>query len=333
MGFTNQERINLFTKSLLANVLDANAIAQWYETKFPFKFALDGNSVWTQLSSIPTASSLAVARTNATNNPTLIQDLSQNASAIRLTKIAGTNDSTYVAYLTYNDVSSDILDNWLMPQMVLQANGNASIGYAVNLYDGDPNAGGSLVTTTAGTTGTGVNKSVGWIYNYSNGMLLLSDDFKANVSDPYIVGFRYIGKTAASESDVIALELVADETIAIGDILRLVVNGEGLTAGRVIKALPTSSVTADCIGVALSAGNQGDNVKIAISGKTAVKFGSNPPTTDRGKSLYLSSVAGQATTTIPTNNAVVKIGNILDSNGSSSTPNCLISINFEIFLG
>ena len=196
MGFSNQERINLFTKALAAGVYDANSTAVWYESKFPFTFILDGDSVWTDLASVPDAANLTTARSNAASNPTLIEDYSQTADAIRLTLVAGTNDSTYAAYATYNDTSSELLKNWILPQLVPQSTGTPSIGYSIVLYDGDPASGGTLVSTTDGTTGTGVNKTVGWIFNYASGILILSDDFKSSISDPYIMGFRYIGDTA-----------------------------------------------------------------------------------------------------------------------------------------
>ena len=196
MGFSNQERINLFTKALAAGVYDANSTAVWYESKFPFTFALDGDSVWTNLAGIPAAANLTTARSNAASNPTIIEDLSQNADAVRLTLVSGTNSSTYAAYATYNDTSSELLKNWILPQLVPQSSGTPSIGYAIALYDGDPASGGTLVTTTDGTTGTGVNKTVGWIFSYASGILILSDDFKSSISDPYILGFRYIGTTA-----------------------------------------------------------------------------------------------------------------------------------------
>ena len=61
MGFSNQERINLNSKALAANVIDANPIAQWYETRNPFAFLLSGTKILTQLSLIPAASSLSAA--------------------------------------------------------------------------------------------------------------------------------------------------------------------------------------------------------------------------------------------------------------------------------
>jgi hypothetical protein len=201
MGFTNQERINLFTKALAAGVIDANAIAVWFETFFPFSFILDAAQVWTEMPLLRAnpAGNLATAQANAAGPLAgVVQDLSLPAAAIRLTLVAGTNNSTYAAYSTYGDPSSTLLRNWLLPQLVPQGSGAPSNGYAINLYDGDPAGAGVLISTTAGQTGTGVNKTSGWIFNYAQGLLFLSDDFKGSVSDPYIVGFRYIGSTAGS---------------------------------------------------------------------------------------------------------------------------------------
>lgn len=199
MGLTNQERINLFTKAIAAGVVDANSVAVWFETFFPFSFVLDAEQVWTELITIRSwpAGNLATAQANAAGPLAgIITDLSAPASAIRLTLVAGTNNSTYAAYSTYGVPASGLLRNWLLPQLVPQASGSPSNGYAINLYEGDPNAGGVLISTTAGQTGTGVDKTSGWLFNYAQGLLFLSDDFKASVSNPYVLGFRYIGSSA-----------------------------------------------------------------------------------------------------------------------------------------
>ena len=123
MGFSNQERINTNTAALQGSTLDANASAVWYEKIFNFQFALPSYRVWTQFSSIPVANDLATARSNASSNPSIISDLSQNVNAVRLTEIAGTNDSTYAAYATYNDLTTDVLGNWIQPQQITQKTG------------------------------------------------------------------------------------------------------------------------------------------------------------------------------------------------------------------
>lgn len=204
MGFSQLERINIAAKALQAGVIDANPSSVWYEVFFPFTFVLSSEQVWTEMATLRglPASNLATARSNAAANPTLIQDLSDTAAATQMTLVPGTNFSTYATYETPGDTSSDQMKNWLLPQLVPQASGAPSNGYAIQLYNGDPNAGGVLITTTEGQTGTGANKTVGWTFNYANGLLLISSDFYTETGivaaafDPWVVGFRYIGKTA-----------------------------------------------------------------------------------------------------------------------------------------
>jgi len=204
MGFSQLERINIAAKALQAGVIDANPNSVWYEVFFPFTFVLSAEQVWTEmprLRGLP-AANRAQAQANAAANTDLIEDLSADADAVQMTLVPGTNFSTYAAYATPGDTSSAQIKNWLLPQLVQQASGAPSNGYAIFLYDGDPAAGGVMITTTEGTTGTGPNKTVGWTFNYANGLLLFSSDFFTETGiapaafDPYIVGFRYVGKTA-----------------------------------------------------------------------------------------------------------------------------------------
>lgn len=336
MGFSNQERINANTNALQANVLDANPSSQWYEKRFTFEFALPSSKVYTQLSSIPSASSLTEARTNATNNPTLIEDLSQSSSAIRLTAVTGTNDFTYVAYSTFGDTSSARKDNWLQPQAIPQSTGIPSNGYSISLYNGDPNSGGTLITTTDGQTGSGTTASVGWIWNYALGMLLLSQDFFTETGitkatfDPYVVGFRYIGQTAgtAADTDQVIVDFVADETISSGDLVRFATSADAGTAGRVLKTNASSYDNSVAIGVSKQSGNQGDTISVVTNGRVGVNFTSPPATTFNGQKVFVSTVNGQATTTPPSGtNAIAVIGRLYGADGSSSNPNVLL--NFE----
>jgi len=329
----------MFTKALLSGVIDANASAVWYETFNPYSSLMDGGQVLTELSSIPAAGNLTAAQNNATANPTLIQNLSAAADAVRLTPVAGTNNSTYIAYSTYNNPASGVLTNWLQPQLIQQSSGAPSNGYSIQLYDGDPNAGGTLVSTSEGQTGTGENATVGWIFNYARGILLIASDFVASVSNPYIIGFRYIGKTALNaSSSSVTIDLVADEAIAIGDAVRLAINGEaGLTAGRAVKAIATSSIAADVVGIAVSsAAAQGNTFSVAQIGSTDVFMDSAPATTSNGASIFLSAgTAGRSTLTPPSSsgNVVVKIGKLTGASGSDATPSAVISISTIVEIG
>jgi hypothetical protein len=352
MGFSNQERINTNTAALQATTLDGNASAVWYEKIFNFQFALPSTRVWTQFSSIPQAVDLATAQTNATNNPTIISDLSAVANAKRLTEIPGTNDTTYAVYSTYNDFSTALEGNWIQPQQIPQTTGvqigQPSFGYNVTLYNGDPNAGGTVVSPSAGTTGTGESKTVGWIFNYTLGLLLLSGDFftetgiNAATFNPYVTGFRYIGTTAGSgsgSSDKVTQSFTCDETIATGDLVRLVSSSDApafTNPGRIIKSIATTATSGDfeTLGVADTSGSAGSSIAVVLFGVHTLNFGSTPTNADIGKDVYLSdTVDGQATLTAPTSTgrAVVRVGKLLTADGSNSV-NCKIDIDLIAIL-
>jgi hypothetical protein len=328
MGFSNQERINTNTNALQANVLDANPTSQWYEKRFTFEFALPSSKIYTELSSIPSASSLSQARTNASANPTIIEDKSQNSDAVRLTAITGTNDFTYVSYAIYNDPASTRVDNWLQPQAVPQSTGLPSNGYTVSLYDGDPSGSGTLITTTDGQTGSGETASVGWIWNYALGMLLLAQDFFTETGinkatfNPYVVGFRYIGKTATSgdTTNQVTVSAVCDESVVSGDLVRYLQNGEGGTLGRVVNA-NASEIQAKDLYISLTTGSAGATLSLVLNGATTLNFSSNVLNTDIGKTTYLSTTDGKATLIPPSSNGelVVQLGTVTNATGTSSS--------------
>lgn len=207
MAFTNQERINQNSKILAAGVLDANEVASWYESRFPNQFVVGGDKVWLQLASLirlhPAADAAAASAKVAGPLLGVVEDRSAAAKAVRLTAVPGTNNSTFAAYEVYGDFASKRLDNWLQPQQVPQTSGVPSFGYSARLWKGDPAAGGTEILTTDGASGTGVNNSVAWVWNYANGMLFLSTAFRATITNPdqlYVTGFRYIGATLGASS-------------------------------------------------------------------------------------------------------------------------------------
>jgi hypothetical protein len=244
MGFSQLERINIAAKALQAGVVDGNPNSVWYEVFFPFTFIQSSEQVWAEmprLRGLP-AANRGEAQTNAAANTDLIQDLSADASAVRMTLVPGTNFSTYAAYTTPGDTSSAQIKNWLLPQLVQQGSGAPSNGSAIYLYNGDPAAGGVVITTTEGTTGTGQNKTVGWTFNYANGLLLFSSDFFTETGiapaafDPHITGFRYVGKTAgdsgaASTAEYVTLTATPDlpnaRTLEAGVGIEITDNGAG----------------------------------------------------------------------------------------------------------
>ncbi len=344
MGFSNQERINLNSKALQAGVLDGNASAVWYETFFPFGFILGSESVFTQMAALRAlpAANLAAAQTNASNNPSLIQDKSAAANAVRLTLVSGTNNTTFAAYSTYNDTTSALLENWLLPQLIPQSTGSPSNGYAVRLFNGDPNAGGTEITTTDGTTGTGVNKTVGWVWNYARGLLLLSSDFftqtgiNAGTFNPYVLGFRYIGTTAgsgSSEASSISFTALAGENLVAGDIVRF---DTSANPGRVLKAQANSADNGDVCGVVKDAVSSGNAATVYTVGSVPVLFQSTPASSNNGSRVYLDpSNAGKATLTPPSGagESIYLIGRLVGGDGSDSTPNVVLGLQEIAVLG
>jgi hypothetical protein len=200
VGFSSQEKDNLLFKAIAANVIDANSVAQWYESRFPYENTVDGAKVWTELHTIkqyPAANPLQ-AENNVLNFLSSQVELRLISNPVHLTPVSGSNNSTFVALSLYNDFSSGTLDNWLAPVYVPQSNGAPSNGYAIRLYNGNPNSTGTEISTTDGMSGTGDTASVSWFFNYSMGLLFLSKDFVSliNPLDLWITGFRYIGQTA-----------------------------------------------------------------------------------------------------------------------------------------
>lgn len=344
MGFSNQERINLNSKALQAGVLDGNASAVWYETFFPFGFILGSESVFTQMAALRAlpAANLATAQTNASNNPSLIQDKSAAANAVRLTLVAGTNNTTFAAYSTYNDTTSALLENWLLPQLIPQNTGSPSNGYAVRLFNGDPNAGGTEITTTDGTTGTGVNKTVGWVWNYARGLLLLSSDFftqtgiNSGTFNPYVLGFRYIGTTAgsgSSDASTITFTALAGENLVAGDTVRF---DTVTNPGRVLKAQANTPANSDVCGIVKDAVSSGNSATVYTVGSVPVLFQSTPASSNNGSRVYLDpSNAGKATLTAPSasGQSIVLLGRLVGGDGSDSTPNVVLDLREIVDLG
>ena len=123
-----------------------------------------------------------------------------------------------------------------------------------------------------------------------------------------------------------AVSQTADETIAVGDVVRFVTSSDiGLTAGRVIKSNATSYDDSVSVGVSLTSGNQGDSISVAIQGQVGITFASAPASTSNGQKVYLSTTDGQATLTAPSSpNAVAVLGRLIGADGVDTKPNVLI---------
>jgi hypothetical protein len=179
---TNAEKLNLAYKLAFliqgtSNTDDAAGRA-WYEEEFPWAPLLISTDVF--IETVPWAD---VGEGNAKQaaNPSIISKVD-----LRLTKKTGYNERLWVPHTTYNDESSSILDNFLIPVKF-------GPGYTIRLYqdDGSGNK-GSEITTTEGA----------WIFSYKPGLLILGEGHTAAAEgwqEPlHLVGYRYIGNTVAS---------------------------------------------------------------------------------------------------------------------------------------
>ena len=347
MGFSERELVNINSAALQANTLDSNSSAVWYEKSLPFQFVSNSNNVWTQFSSIPIANTLTQARNNAAANPTIIQDLSQATSAVRLGAVPGTNKFTWACYGISGGEPTPgqpITNNWLLPQQIQNATGNPSSGYTISLYDGDPNAGGTVINAGAGQTGSGSEKSVGWVFNYASGVLLLADDFYTSTGiasgsfDPYIVGFRYIGQTAGagggagSTASQVVRDITLDEAVVLGDSIRLVRSSDAPTftnPGRAVRALATTGKTAQVIGVAAASGSEGDTISVVLNGVVDITFAVAPTADQIGADIFLSSTnQGKVLVTPPSGSgiSIVKVGKVLFGDGAATTQPCKVDV-------
>jgi len=111
---------------------------------------------------------------------------------------------------------------------------------------------------------------------------------------------------------------IAGESLAAGDVIRFDASGGG-NAGRAYKASASSSGL-DVVGVVTTGGGIGDTIEFLLDGSVSIAFASAPLTTDNGKVVYLSTVAGLGTTTQPTTGAIMRLGVLTGGNGGDTTP-------------
>ena len=293
MGFTVNETLGIDRK-LAAGVVDNASSSQWYDSKVANIPSVFNKNVLTEFHLIPQAATKAIAQTNAAANNTLISDLSQNASAIRLSLVAGTTNSTYLATSSYGTYGDSVrLRNWIHPTRVPLDTGFPSSGYTIRVFQGNPAAGGTEITTSTGLTGTGTSASPAWIFNYDQGILLISDDYKATLTNPYILGFRYTGKTLA---ETLALVNNQSELDAVEAAVGLNTNGT-YTAPTNTNYLGSSTTVLNAVTLLDTAiSTKADNSSLAtvatsgsyndLSDKPTLTAGAKGDTGDAGESAY-----------------------------------------------
>ena len=144
----------------------------------PSPLVVPSSSLWGDTSYIPT--------TPPGSDTTYVKVYS-TSSALRMTRdsTVGSTVRTYIAYTTYNNTSSARLTNWIDTQF--------GANYILKVYKGDPNSGGTELTQVGGN-----NKTDGWFFDYSSGVLNfngVNTPDGIDATNIYIVGYRYIGRT------------------------------------------------------------------------------------------------------------------------------------------
>ena len=181
---TTTEKLNLAYKIAFliqgtSNTDDALG-RKWFEESHPWAPLLVAQDVF--IETVPWAA-VGQGDTIQSANPTIISKVD-----ISLTKKTGYNERLWGAHATYNNESSTLYDNFLIPVKF-------GPGFTARLYQDDGfGSKGTEITTTEGA----------WIFAYKAGLLLLGDNHTASDegwTEPlHLVGYRYIGQTVANIS-------------------------------------------------------------------------------------------------------------------------------------
>ena len=179
MSFSQAERLSIAEKLAFQITGTSNAPSgekYWYN---------ESNSWEPQFKNpnIPVAPDTATADANVIAHPEYIEKLT-----IRLTLDTTSNNRSWMARHVYGDQTSDIYTNWIQPSLY-PVSGSVSAGYGVRLYNGDPNAGGTPISTTylSGSSG-----EPSWTWFYNSGIFVCSTDTSSNYSsmDLWVVAYR-----------------------------------------------------------------------------------------------------------------------------------------------
>jgi hypothetical protein len=205
MAFNNDQIIKLAANVLAAGTLDSSG-NNWYETRNPNNFIIDPESIWSDLPLMKEfhAANFSQAVAHAVANPNYFELVGINedgtfndTTAIRMTPVAGTNNATYIAYNVYNDPSSGVRKNWILPHLLPRPNGSPSNAYQATIWSGPPSNGQRILTST-GNDGNWVSH----FWNAAGGLLLISpNDAPPSTSFPstdiWVTGICYSGQTSS----------------------------------------------------------------------------------------------------------------------------------------
>ena len=227
MGFTASEIRKLTFKVQAANVIDADSGAFWYQSKLENSPAVKSERILTQYtvvkSNLPTGSTYldqVASLETLVDTGNVLENIVGNAYSTgpggtiissRLSRVTAGLNNTWISYNTYNTPASGPKDLWINPASVPAANGDPTQGYTIQLYSGDPNAGGVKITTSVGQDAN----EVGWVWNYDMGVLFLANNLISFLTgnptypaglDFYVRGWRYVGTTGAGSGGAVAIE-------------------------------------------------------------------------------------------------------------------------------
>jgi hypothetical protein len=252
-GYSDNERLKLLFKVQAANVIDSAPTFNWYESRFAVNPNISADRVLTQFNVVkanPVANKSEALGLLAPGQPleTIVSDAYSTGFSIQLSQVITGNNTTWVACSTLNDFNTQILD-WIQPQKILQASGAPSIGWTIEFWNGDPDSGTAteIFATEDASSSPAPIGDISWVFNYDNGILLLSTSMVAYLTslygtiDPYIRGFYYIGETLAGFSGN-EYTYPGDLTVSLtdGKSFGRYLNGDiipatGLTAAEVIE--------------------------------------------------------------------------------------------------
>lgn len=199
-SFLEEELRNFSSKGMLGILGDgdrdtAPSNLAWYEELTTIDTITKPSKVWNDIGSIPPAKDQSTANLNVSANPSIMS--AHVGVAVQCTP--SPNGRLFFATSSFGDLSTR-LDNWIMPHIIPRTDvgfeGFPSIGYAVRLWNGDPNSGGTEIPTTIDQEGS----VPGWMFLYGPGVIKVSADFTGIVdpNDVWITGYRYIGPTGGS---------------------------------------------------------------------------------------------------------------------------------------
>lgn len=185
MAYTNDQKVDLLFKkyifgktktgSVSANTAGGSPKSPQQES-ISSPLVVPSASVWNQSDDIPQLPP-------TTDGVTGVVHAYTTTGAFQLTEDPTvTSGRTFLCSTVQGDANSSIANNWIDP-------GNFGPSYAVKVFVGDPNSGGTELFDVANNNN--------WLFDYSAGVLNFGDTSRPNITDLYIVGYRYVGETGA----------------------------------------------------------------------------------------------------------------------------------------